>query len=202
MSKKASTVSEKLPQCLFVLNGWERNISLTFGEQLLFREPHVRTQIPGLPQPEPRDSPAIPNSAIHLWGRSGKGHCRKKSLNFLKLFLGISALYPDAISRIFANFCKISAEVWQNFLQTPFTNHPISELLNDRKRCHASSFCPGYPRVGVRDIRRLGPGCPKKILPENFARRLYRALQNCYIYIYNSNILVGICNCVCNRNEF
>ena len=72
-------------------------------------------------------------SAIHLWGRSGRGHCRKVSANCCK----ISAPFPQNFRTLswrnktyfFANFREFSAEFPQTFRENPFANDPISELL-------------------------------------------------------------------------
>ena len=46
----------------------------------------------------------VTDSTVHLWGRSGRGHCRKFS----------------------ANFRELSAEFPQTFRKNPFANDPIS----------------------------------------------------------------------------
>ena len=69
------------------------------------------------------------SSAIHLWGRSGRGHCRKISANFRKMsatFRRISAPFPDAIKRIFCRFPRTFRGLSS---KKPFANDPISELL-------------------------------------------------------------------------
>ena len=54
-------------------------------------------------------------SAIYLWGRSGRGHCRKCSQIFRKIstnFRGISTLFPTAsvFLQIFRRSTKLSAK--------------------------------------------------------------------------------------------
>ena len=74
-----------------------------------------------------------PCSAIHLWGRSGRGHCRKFSAHFCE----ISANFPQNFRTLSwrnktyfsANFREISTEFPQTFRKNPFANDPISELL-------------------------------------------------------------------------
>ena len=74
-----------------------------------------------------------PLSAINLWGRSGRGHCRKISANFRES----SANFPQNFrtlswrnkTHFFANFREFSAEFPQTFRKNPFANDPISELL-------------------------------------------------------------------------
>ena len=69
-------------------------------------------------------------SAINLWGRSGRGHCRKFSANFRE----ISANFPQNFrtlswrnkTHFFANFREFSAEFPQTFRKNPFANDPIS----------------------------------------------------------------------------
>ena len=72
-------------------------------------------------------------SAVNLWGRSGRGHCRKISANFRE----ISANFPQNFrtlswrnkTHFFVNFRKFSAEFPQTFRKNPFANDPLSELL-------------------------------------------------------------------------
>ena len=66
-------------------------------------------------------------SAIHLWGRSGRGHCRKISAKFPRNFRTLSWRNKTYFS---ANFRECSAEFPQTFRKNPFANDPISELLN------------------------------------------------------------------------
>ena len=51
--------------------------------------------------------------------------------NFLQNFHGISALFPGATNRTFANILKFPTEFPQVFRKNPFANDPISELLAD-----------------------------------------------------------------------
>ena len=60
-------------------------------------------------------------SAIHLWGRSGRGHCRKFSAfrEISATFRRISAPFPDAIKRIFCKFPRTFRRISANFPQKP-----------------------------------------------------------------------------------
>ena len=58
-------------------------------------------------------------SAIHLWGRSGRGHYRK----FSAIFCEVSAPFPDAIKRFFSPL-QISANFPQSFRKTFHKKNP------------------------------------------------------------------------------
>ena len=91
------------------------------------------------------------NSAVNLWGRSGRGHCRKFSANFRE----ISANFPHPFrtlswrnkTHFFANFREFSAEFPQTFRKNPFANDPISELLKSRKTGPSARAAVGTSRA-------------------------------------------------------
>ena len=68
-------------------------------------------------------------SAIHLWGRLGRGHCRKFSAisaNFPQTFRRIFASFPGAINVVSASFPQNVRRISAKFPQKPFVNDPIS----------------------------------------------------------------------------
>ena len=75
-------------------------------------------------------------SAISLWGRSGRGHCRKFSANFREISANFPQNFRSLSWRNKTHFFAISANFPQNFrklsAKTPSLTTPylLSELLN------------------------------------------------------------------------
>ena len=68
-----------------------------------------------------RPTPFPLGTAIHLWGRSGRGHCRKYSGNFFK----VSVNFPQNFCRfLIFYFPRIFRRNSANFLQNPLANDP------------------------------------------------------------------------------
>ena len=73
------------------------------------------------------------HSAIHLWGRSGRAHCRFFSVKFREISANfpqkprkLSVPFPDAIKFNFSKFLRIFRKLSR---KKTFANDPISELL-------------------------------------------------------------------------
>ena len=85
-----------------------------FGDSPGFLGRRPRERFSRLFGPEGSERP-LHVSAVNLWGRSGRGHCRKFSANFREIsqtFRRISAPFPGAIKLI---SLQISANFLQNF---------------------------------------------------------------------------------------
>ena len=74
-----------------------------------------------------------PSSAINLWGRSGRGHCRKFSATFREISANFPQNFRTLSWRNKTHFLQFSAEFPQNFRKNPFASDPISVLLTSRE---------------------------------------------------------------------
>ena len=86
-----------------------------------------------------------------IWGRSGRGHCRKCSANFCDNSANIPQNFHTLSGRNQNSFLQISASFPQNFRtlsgKKPFANDPTTELLNSfRNEFEREQFYAG--RVG------------------------------------------------------
>ena len=87
---------------------------------------------------------------MHLWGLSGRGHCRKFSANFREISATFRRHFRTLSSRNKTYFCKFprtSAEFPQTFRNYPFASNPISEPVKIHRKSPQIVNCHGHRKL-------------------------------------------------------